>query len=322
MYQPALVLADTGAVLLADLLLDEERRLVWAVCPSLPAPKLRLADDAGRLLRTARVSTSRAPECPSALVAFELATDTGVLPRFVTVLNTNTEVCLQDRLAPLRARLGGLPANAVVLTTLFKDDRALVGSYRAYYRAKGIQEFLMYDNAEEEDPGTQDAAVIPWPLPYWAPDKPPGTHHAQSTHLLHAALLCWLYAPHDTWLFNFDLDEVMECPLTLPQLVEAAQVGGCDVVGVRSVWADRDDENGGAIRTSPFHFEWGTRSKYGQRIRPASDALEALHRGIHTPAAGGFCKLLLLDPRAHEGHLLHFAFLSGAERSAHIVFTT
>lgn len=301
--------------LVADVILDVSRRIVWVVCTSLPAPKLQIRDAAtDTLLQCVKVS-SLGGECPSAILAFGYIST----PNAVTV-NDGEEIELEERASLLRKKFARLPDNAVVLTTLFKHDADNLNSYVDHYMAKGAHGFLLYDNHPFHRP---ELNAIHWPLEYW---EKPGVHRAQSTQLTHAALLCAVFG-RNTWLLNVDLDEYVMTPMSLPDIVEVATLGKCDVVGFRSVWADSETHGVEAvakaphtIRKAPFYFTWPHRSKYMQQHVIECSMLRdipKLHRGIHHPATGAK-KLIILEP--DEGHVLHFAFASGAPRNPGLFF--
>ena len=298
----------------ADVILDVPRRLVWVVCTALPAPKLQVRDAATEtLLHCVKVS-SVAGECPSAILAFAYLTTT---PQAVTI--NGHEIELDERAALLQQKFARLPKHAVVITTLFKHDAENLDAYVDYYTSKGAHGFLLYDNNPTPRP---ELNAIHWPLTYW---EKPGVHCAQSTHLAHAALLCAVFGKK-TWLLNVDLDEYLQMPLSLPDLVEVAMAGKCDAVGFRSVWADSEThgveavrEAPDTIRKAPYYFAWPQRAKYMQRHTidcPLLRDIPTLHRGIHRPA--NTQKLVILEP--DEGHVLHFAFASGAPRNPGLFF--
>lgn len=301
MHSPAII----GNVV-ADVLLDESRKRVWVLCPSLPAPKLKVYDGAsGDLLKCVQVS-SKTGECPSALLAFSY--DPLPPPAFVQI--DGVDVCLKERLDGLREFFA--TPRPILVTTLFKEDVHNMDPFVTYYTNKKASGFLLYEN---KDVASHPSSSIAWPWPYWNTDG--RTHLAQSTHLAHAALVCHIFSP-TTWLFNFDFDEFMVMPMTLGQLCDVVSKGGCDVVGFRSVWADAAEgvkavaKDPVSIRKSPFYFQWPQRSKYGQQ----HTSQKSLHRGIHAPT---WCeKQVILDPK--EGHILHFAYASGAPRKENLVF--
>lgn len=298
----------TLGTVVVDVLLDESRKLVWVLCPTLPAPKLKVYHGAtGELLQCTHVS-SKTGECPSAILAYAYEKETDP-PSYVRI--NDNDVCLEERLDGLRAFFS-VP-RPIIVTTLFKHDGHNMQPFVDYYKGMKASGFLVYDN---NDDAPLHEETIRWPVPYWNADGK--THLAQSTHLAHAALLCHIYSP-TTWLFNLDFDEyVVMMPFDLQQICAVADGGGCDVIGLRSIWADAADgvvavaKDPTSIKKSPFYFQWPQRSKYGQRHA----ALNSLHRGIHSPA---WCeKKVILDP--HEGHILHFAYASGARRNASLLF--
>lgn len=300
MHQPAIVEIH-GKIVVADVLLDLPRSLVWAVCPRLPAPKLRVVDGATGEALKCTYNASKAGECPSAVLAYAY-----VGPPPATVLIAGREICLQERLEWI-SEFFSRPREVLVTTLFDTSDDVTLTTYKKTYK-----EVLFYENSAV---AKYDETSIPWPLPYWSGE---GIHCAQSTHLAHAALLCHIYAPH-TWLFSFDLDEYVSSMFSLEQLVTFASSGQCDAVGLRSVWADAPGgvaavhDAPDTIRTSPFTFEWPQRSKYGQQHLD----VKTLHRGIHAP---GWCmKTVLLEPR--EGRILHFAYASGAPRPSTLVLS-
>jgi hypothetical protein len=304
MHSPAII-----RNVVADVLLDERRRQVWVLCPSLPAPKLKVYHGTtGELMKCTYVS-SKTGECPSALLAYAYQNEEA--PAYVQI--DGTDICLKERLDGLR-HFFSTPRSSVV-TTLFKDDAHNMDPFVKYYNGKKIGGFLLYDNNPTTTATFEN--TIHWPLPYWSADGEGKIHLAQSTHLTHAALVCHIYSP-TTWLFNFDFDEYLVMPFTFDQLCDVAAGAGCDVTGIRSIWANAAEgvvavaKDPTSIRKSPFYFQWPQRSKYGQR-----HLLEkSLHRGIHAPT---WCeKQVILDP--HEGHLLHFAYASGATRNTNLVF--
>lgn len=310
-YAPATLPGRGAAAVVADVVLDSLRRLVWLVCPSMPSADVRVMHgDTGASLPCIHISTSPDGEVPSALLGYSFeGHDT---PTTVRVLDT--DVCLAGRLSPLRELLAGAE---VVVTTLFDaraPDAGLRDLFEWHYRTRhGVQAFLMYDNAGDSP---DDSRSIPWALPYWA-DGTPGAHCAQSTQLAHAALVCSLYAPPHAWLLNVDLDEYLASSVPLRAITSAAVASGYDVVGVRSVWADatltmeETIKTGEGMRLSPFTFAWPQRSKFAQQ----HVALASMHRGIHAPSGGK--RTLVLSPE--EARLLHFAFVSGAARSQHLL---
>lgn len=178
MHHPSPIYNAVRELVAADVLLDTRRRLLWAVCPTLPAPKLRFMDDQDRVLDVSRVSSSRNPtEIPSALIAYRL--HPGPLPQFVTVISTGEEICVSDRQDYLKTYLGSLDLNATVLTTLFKHDHARRGEYVQCYTDLGFERMLLYDN--NDDPTSPDHSIH-WPLPYWLKNKE-GCHCAQALQL-------------------------------------------------------------------------------------------------------------------------------------------
>jgi hypothetical protein len=306
MHSPAIVYDTNGAVLVADVVLDETRNRVWVLCPTLPAPKLKVFHGAtGDALPCIQVS-SKGGKCPSAVMAYSFEGTS--LPSFVQI--NGQDICLAERLDGVREFFS--TPRPILITTLFKDDVHNMDTFINYYTKKEASGFLLYDNNPEK---TSLTTTIHWPLPYWTcPDT--AVHLAQSTQITHAALLCHIFSPH-TWLFNFDFDEYVVLPMTLLQLCDLAKTGGCDVVGLRSVWADAEDgvlamSTHQQIKKSPFYFQWPQRSKYGQ----LHTSRQSLHRGIHSPI---WCdRQVILDP--HEGHILHFAYASGATRNENLVF--
>lgn len=294
----------------ADVLLDRSRKLVWIICAHLPAPKLKVLDAATEQSLHLVKTSSTSGECPSALLLF--AYDT--LPQ--ALLINGQEACVNERLEWLERTFASLPANAVLVTTMFKSDAHNLDSYIEHYTGKKAHGFILYDN--NEIPLDPDKAIH-WPWPYW---KAEGVHCAQALQLLHAAALCAVYGKH-TWLLNVDLDEYMISSLSLPDLVAVASAGGCDAVGVRSLWADSPSHGVKAVAhapdsilKAPYVFAWPQRSKYMQlhQLENVHQAA-ALHRGIHKPAAAS--KVLILTPE--EGRIFHFAFASGAQRNETLI---
>lgn len=269
---------------------------VWVVC--VPDTDVEVCAGERRLQRT-HTSMSLDPTEPSCLYGY--ACD----PTDAVTVNA-MPVCLGPRLDPLRSLPQGL-----LVTTLFRSDAPdarLLDVWRWHYRTRhGAQGFLVYDNAGQ----AEDA--IPWPLLYFETTT---AHRAQSLQLLHAALVCHLFAPPQTWLLNVDLDEFLWSMAPLRTITTTLTTTSYDTVGARCMWADAGDveaavRTGEGLRASPFTFAWPQRAKYAQR----HDALETVHRGIHAPAPGA--QVLRMTPL--EGRLIHFAYASGAARSDHIL---
>lgn len=277
--------------------------LVWVVCTSDPGDiEVRVGHSAMVRVHT---SMSSDPSQPSHVLAYRCPDGVDGAAE-VTV--GGVHVCLGARLAPLREVASH---GTLLVTTLYhaeRPDAALRPIWEWHYRTRHrVQRFLVYDNS-----GTAKDA-IPWSLPYAVSE---GVHCAQSAQLVHAALVCHLYAPPRTWLLNVDFDEFLVSVVPLRQIVETLGCTAYDAVGARCMWADADDvaaavRRGAGLRTSPFTFAWPQRSKYAQR----HDSLESIHRGIHAPAPGA--RVMHMSP--DEGRLVHFAYASGSARSEHLL---
>lgn len=289
MYDPARLGDDIADVLYG-------RGAVWVVC--LPGADVEVRVDGTPLERT-HTSVSTDPKEPSCVLGYACpATDAADV--------NGARVCLGPRLDPLRSLPGGL-----LVTTLFHSEKRDAGvwslwawHYRTRHQADG---FLVYDNAGENE------EAIPWTLPYALSN---GAHCAQSLQLAHAALVCHLYAPPQTWLLNVDFDEFLWSMVPLRSITTTVNATSYEAVGARSVWADADDlheavRTGRGLRIAPYTFAWPQRSKYAQR----HDSVRSIHRGIHAPAPG--TRVLRMTPA--EGRLMHFAYVSGAERSEQIL---
>lgn len=107
----------------------------------------------------------------------------------------------------------------VAITTLFKDDYALIPIYYNYYRNQGVKNFYLYYNGVLTDAirkacDLKGVVLIEWNFPYWNDDYFYGVskfqHHAQVGQIHHAL---YRYGKEENEYMIFcDLDEYMYIP--------------------------------------------------------------------------------------------------------------
>jgi hypothetical protein len=112
-----------------------------------------------------------------------------------------------------------MAGKTVAITTLFKDDHALIPVFYDYYRNQGVKNFYLYYNGKITDDIRQrcklrGVVLIEWDFPYWNEDFHTRAsrfqHHAQLGQIHHAL---YRYGKDENEYMIFcDLDEYMYVP--------------------------------------------------------------------------------------------------------------
>ena len=172
--------------------------------------------------------------------------------------------------------------NTLALTTLFKDDHALLPLFYNWYRSNGVDAFYLYYNGVATDairrrcdlPGV---VLIDWNFQYWNDATCKYKHHAQMGQM-HDALYRFGKDQHRYMIFC-DLDEYLYNPRgTLSELARGTDV---DAVAFCNRWSTTLGGEQPPLRfPTPFHA--CRRLRYGKRSKCMHNTATAVTLHIHT----------------------------------------
>jgi hypothetical protein len=268
--------------------------------------------------------------------------DDGILQQDLHILHNNTELRLHAKHSKLRdgpieilafdftsdrpvdtitVHYGGIAKDYTIphlqsetkvtlaLSTLFKDDYALINVFYQYYWNQGVTHFYMYYNGRLSDdvlskynlPGV---TLIEWDFPYWNRDCR-FRHHAQMGQMHHAL---YKYGKDmNEYMILCDLDEYCHVPNS--SLVDYfGRHPTVDVFGFKNCWADTHDQAIPDAMPSTFQCSniiqpFGVRSKCAYKTK----AIKTV--GIHRPNDFWYVPSIL-----HENIMFHFYRWSGKKR--------
>ena len=245
------------------------------ICPIYNSPRSFTVTSGGRALQrlASHVEDAREP----VMVVIYAAPVSSAQATIFEILDD--EGCAQE---VALEHITSAATNTLALTTLFKDDHALIPLFYNWYRANGVEQFYLYYNGVATDdirrrcdlPGV---VLTDWNFRYWNDSSCKYKHHAQMGQM-HDALYRFGKDRHRYMIFC-DLDEYLYYPRGA--LVELARGSDVDAVAFRNRWSTTHGDEP-LPRHFPMQFRACSRLRYGKRSKCMHRTSSAVTLHIHT----------------------------------------